>query len=148
MIASLWVTKLEGFVTDILKLETMVENCSGFVFQLPKLKLLTDTVYFYILFMSRLVTVSEDFWNIQESLLWISKDNFRLWHRSRVMCPMLSDLTLPYLTYFQVIHLCRDSLGVKRPPWTSWILLGPLAGCTSQPQPGHEQCPWGTEKRR
>lgn len=61
MIASLWVTKLEGFVTDILKLETMAENCSGFVLQLPKLKLLTDTVYFYILFMSRLVTVSEDF---------------------------------------------------------------------------------------
>jgi len=50
VIAGLWVTKLEGFVTDILKLETMIENCSGFVLQLPKLKLLTDTVYLYILF--------------------------------------------------------------------------------------------------
>lgn len=31
MIAALWVAKLKGFVTDNLKLETMIENCGGSV---------------------------------------------------------------------------------------------------------------------
>lgn len=39
VIAGLWVTKLEGFFTCILKLETIIEKCSSFVLQLPKIKI-------------------------------------------------------------------------------------------------------------